>query len=168
MRGGISAIVSRAAEGSGPEERSWLGVGWPKSWSPDGKVLAFDCGETFGDICLLRQESARQPELFVASTNSAEWGGVFSRDGKWIAYASDESGQYEVYVRPYPGPGGQWQISTDGGAEPVWSRDGRELFYARGFKTMAVRVQTTPEFRAEAPISCSRGLFLDLWEFPTT
>ena len=56
----------------------------------------------------------------------------FSPDGHWLAYVSDESGRYEIYVQPYPGPGGKWQISTEGGTEPVWNPNGRELFYRSG------------------------------------
>ena len=53
-----------------------------------------------------------------------------SPDGRWIAYKSDESGRFEVYVRPFPGPGGKWQISNAGGKLPIWSRNSRELFFA--------------------------------------
>ena len=58
----------------------------------------------------------------------------FSPDGRWLAYISDESGRFEIYVQPYPGPGGKWQISTEGGTEPVWNPNGRELFY-RSWRT---------------------------------
>jgi serine/threonine-protein kinase len=58
-----------------------------------------------------------------------EWQAAFSPDGRWLAYASNESGRFEVYVRPFPGPGGKWQISTTGGSFPTWSRIGRELLY---------------------------------------
>src|SRR4029453_664746 len=67
-----------------------------------------------------------------------------SPDGKWIAYVSDESGRFEIYVRSFPGPGEKWPISLEGGNEPVWPRNGRELFYRAGDTMMAVDVQTTP------------------------
>jgi Tol biopolymer transport system component len=70
---------------------------------------------------------------------------VWSPDGKWIAYASDESGRWEVYVEPYPGTGAKTMISTDGGQQPLWSRDGKELFYRSGDKMMAATVRTEPE-----------------------
>src|SRR6202030_1842180 len=60
----------------------------------------------------------------------------FSPDGRWLAYSSDESGRREIYVQPYPGPGGKRQISTEGGTEPVWNPDGRELFYRCANKMM--------------------------------
>ena len=76
---------------------------------------------------------------------------AFSPDGAWIAYASDESGRNEVYVRPYPGPGGKIQVSTDGGEGPLWSGDGKELFYSRGRAMMTVEVTTDPNLRVGAP-----------------
>ena len=75
----------------------------------------------------------------------------FSADGRWLAYISDESGRYEVYVQPYPGPGGKRQISTEGGTEPVWSRNGQELFYRSGKKMMAVEITTQPSFAFGSP-----------------
>jgi eukaryotic-like serine/threonine-protein kinase len=72
----------------------------------------------------------------------------FSPDGHWLAYISDESGRYEIYVQPYPGPGGKWQVSTDGGSEPVWNPNGKELFYRSGDKMMVVDVTTQPGFSA--------------------
>jgi Tol biopolymer transport system component len=80
---------------------------------------------------------------------------AFSPDGRWLAYASDESGtSLEVYVRPYPGPGGKWQISTGGGVEPVWSLNGRELFYKalNGTNIMAVSYTASADtFRSGTP-----------------
>lgn len=80
----------------------------------------------------------RKPFPFL-STPFSEMQGVFSPDGKWVAYQSDESGRFEIYVRPFPGPGGQWQVSTGGGISPRWRADGRELYYvAPGDKMMVV------------------------------
>jgi len=78
---------------------------------------------------------------------------VFSPDGRFIAYVSLESGRPEVYVQAFPGPGGKWQISTDGGIRPVWARDGRELFYLRGDALMSVAITTRPAFTASVPRS---------------
>ena len=74
----------------------------------------------------------------------------FSPDGRWLAYASDESGRWEIYVQPYPGPGGKWQISTGGGTEPVWARNS-ELFYRNGNKMMVVETTSQPTFSASKP-----------------
>jgi Tol biopolymer transport system component len=84
----------------------------------------------------------RKPFPFL-STPFNEQQGVFSPDARWVAYQSDESGRYEVYVRPFPGPGGQWQISTEGGTSPRWRADGKELYYvAPDLKLMAAVVVT--------------------------
>jgi hypothetical protein len=76
----------------------------------------------------------------------------FSPDGRWIAYISDESGRFEVYVQPFPGPGGKWQISTNGGREPQWGDDGREIRYlSPGGGLMSVPVSAGPTFSAGTP-----------------
>ena len=75
-----------------------------------------------------------------------ERGATFSPNGRWLAYVSDKSGQNEVYVRPYPGPGDEFIISVGGGQEPVWSPDGQELYYRRGQQMLAVPVETDPTF----------------------
>jgi hypothetical protein len=75
----------------------------------------------------------------------------FSPNGRWVAYTSNESGRWEVYVRPFPGPGGKVQISSEGGTEAVWSRSGRELFYRNGVRMMAVAVTQDPTFSAAKP-----------------
>jgi eukaryotic-like serine/threonine-protein kinase len=76
---------------------------------------------------------------------------TFSPDGRWVAYQSNESGRDEVYVAAFPGPGMKVLVSTEGGAEPVWSRDGQELFYRSGDKMMAVAIMIQPAFRASKP-----------------
>ena len=98
---------------------------------------------------MLPLEGERQPQPFLR-TPFDEFAPMFSPDGRWLAYLSDESGRLEVYVQPYPGPGGKWQISTEGGAEPVWARDGQELFYRsiNGDRMMAVEITTDPTFSA--------------------
>jgi Tol biopolymer transport system component/predicted Ser/Thr protein kinase len=123
----------------------------PMSWSPDGKLLAFiEINPTSGyDIWVLRL-SDRKAEPFL-QTQFNETVPRFSPDGHWLAYISDESGRYEVYVQPYPGPGGKWQISTEGGTEPVWNPNGRELFYRSGQKIMTVEITTQPGFVAGKP-----------------
>ncbi len=124
----------------------------PHSWSPDGKLLAFSevHPTSNGDIWVLPLEGEREPQLFL-QTPFNETMPVFSPDGHWLAYRSDESGRYEVYVQPYPGPGGKWQISTEGGNEPLWARNGGELFYRNGEQLMAVDITTQPGFSAGTP-----------------
>jgi serine/threonine-protein kinase len=146
-------IFWQLADGSGGLERLTTGV--PMSWSPDGQLLAFvDFTPTTGaDIWVLRLGD-RKAQLFL-QTPFNEGVPQFSPDGRWIAYISDKSGRNEIYVQPYPGTGGLWQISTEGGAEPVWNRNGRELFYRIGDKMMAVDITTQPSFS----IGKSRMLF---------
>ena len=120
----------------------------PTSWSPDGESLAFYSPDGARDIWTLPRE--RDALTFVATTFN-ERSPMFSPDGRWLAYVSDESGRDEIYVKPYPGPGGKWPISTEGGTEPQWSADGRELFYRLGEKMMVVEVQSEPAFTSEGP-----------------
>jgi serine/threonine-protein kinase len=84
---------------------------------------------------------ATEPERFVG-TAANERAPRFSRDGRWIAYVANSTGRDEVYLRPYPGPGASTPVSTSGGAEPAWSRDGRELFYRAGNQMFGVSVNT--------------------------
>ncbi|MGH9253326.1 MAG: TolB family protein [Vicinamibacterales bacterium] len=95
-------------------------------------------------------QGERNPKPFI-QTPFTESAPRFSPDGHWLAYTSNESGRPGVYVQPFPGPGGKWLISTDGGAEPIWSRNRRELFYRNGDKMMAVGVETEPTFKAATP-----------------
>jgi len=157
-RGGASGLYRQRVDRSGEMEPLLTSEHplWPLSFSPDGRLLAYyevnpDTGR---DIWVLPMEGDRTPIPFLV-TESNERSPVFSPNGRWIAYASNESGRDEVYVRPYPpGTGGQILISTDGGREPVWARDGRELFYRSGNRLMAVPVEIES---AENPVSCSRG-----------
>jgi len=105
----------------------------------------------------------RRPRQFLL-TPSRESEPAFSPDGRWIAYRSDESGRLEIYVTPYPGPGGRWQISTQGGTEAVWARDGRELFYRSGDKMMSVAVDAGREFRAGTPRLLFEGRYHDTYD----
>jgi eukaryotic-like serine/threonine-protein kinase len=122
----------------------------PMSWSPDGKQLAFDERKPSAerDIWVVEHGSDPSPFLMTAFDESSP---AFSPDGRWLAYVSDESGQSEVYVQPFPGPGAKWPISTGGGTDPVWSADGRELYFRRGDQVEAVAITTAPEFRAGKP-----------------
>ena len=122
------------------------------AWSPDGRHLVYIArsGATNRrwDIMALPMEGPRNPVPLVA-TPLPEFGPKVSPDGQWVAYVSLESGQPEVYVQAFPGPGGKWRISTQGGREPQWRGDGRELFYMspdRGMMSVAVAPGPTPKF----------------------
>ena len=147
-------IFWRLADGSGKEERLLAKPGdqQPYSWSPDGKLLALYAGasSTGQDVWVLSLDGDRRSQPFL-QTAASEIDASFSPDGHWMSYASDESGRYEVYVQPFPSSGGKWQISTEGGREPRWSRNGRELFYRSGDKMMAVDVVTQSAFQVATP-----------------
>lgn len=143
-------IYWQAADGSTEEERLTTSdeTTVPRSFSPDGKLLAFmQLSPTAGyDLRILRlSDHTIQPVAAVKANRSVP---AFSPDGRWLAYISDESGRYEVYVQPYPGPGGKYQISAEGGTEPVWNPNGKELFYRSGDKMMAADITTQPAFSA--------------------
>jgi serine/threonine-protein kinase len=161
-RTGTRNVFWTMADGSGAEERLTTGEGnqSPTSWSPDGQALAIVDNSTTGatHLMLLRLSDHKLQPLLHTPFN--EGGGQFSPDGRWLAYASDESGRFEVYVQAYPGPGGKWQISTDGGTGPIWNRSGLELFYRSANKLMAVNVTTHPSFSSGKPKMLFEGSFL--------
>ena len=142
------------------------------SWRPDGKVLAFrqqSPDSRWGIVTLPIEGDEKsgwkpgEPKPFVNSA-FAEEDPAFSPDGRWLAYMSNESGNNELYVRPFPGPGGKWQISTGGGSLPRWSRNGKELFYRTLDSRIMVATYTASgdSFHAEKPQSWSPGQFTSL------
>jgi len=159
---GPANLFWQLADGSGGLERLTISesIQTPNSWSPDGQLLAFiEIDPTTGfDILVLRMGDRKaQPFLRTQFNESAP---RFSPDGRWLAYDSDESGRRESYVHPYPGPGSKWQISTEGGTEPVWNPNGRELFYRSGDKMMAVEIATQPGFSAGKPKVLFEGRYV--------
>ena len=155
---GTNTIHLAAADGRGQIvallERD--GVQFPTSWSRDGNVLVYHetDPETLRDLWVF--PVGGDPEPFLV-TPFQERAAAFSPDGRWLAYVSDESGQDEVYVQPYPGPGPEFTVSTAGGREPLWSPDGSELFYRTEDQLMVVAVEPGDTFRANTP----RPLFAD-------
>ena len=170
-RDGRWNLYWKPADGSGQTERLTESedIQIPQSWSPDGRVLAFmTIGDKGQDIWLLPIDGERKPEPFL-DTPFSEQNAEFSPDGRWIAYVSDETGRPEVYVTPYPGPGGKFLISKDGGVEPLWAPDGTEIFYRTrttlgagrsDHKVMVVPVRLAPEFSSGKP----QTLFEDRFE----
>ena len=104
---------------------------------------------------------ARQTVPLLQQPSSNVFNGEISPDGHWLAYQSDESNQDEIYVRPFPAINdGRWRISTGGGTQPLWARNGHELFYRHGTGVLSVPVQTTPTFRAGTPTTMFEGRYL--------
>ena len=153
-----SALVLKPSSGL-TRERVWTPLAHasddklPNSWTPDGSAVVYTGWDKIGNERLMiinRSETEGKP-LFPGATFRQACG-MLSADGKWLAYGSDESGRWEVYVTNYPGLGGKWQVSQGGGTEPRWRRDGRELFYldAKGTLT-AVAVSTENGFSSGVP-----------------
>ena len=154
------------ADGSGTEEQLTTGAlrQNPTSWSPDGQLLAFFKSPGVGgdgdrDIWMMPMDGDREPRPFL-ETPFNELVAMFSPDGRWVAYVSDESGRNEVYVLPFSGPGGKQQISTEGGGYPQWARDGRELFYLNDLQMMAVEIETEPTFTVSTSTPLFEGGFV--------
>jgi Tol biopolymer transport system component len=152
-RTGVPDIYQKAVTAGGSEERL-LSTAQPKSvtdWSPDGRLLLFSSRDPKKgtDIWALPLDGDGKP-FPVVQTDFDEQGGQFSPDGHWIAYQSDESGRAEIYVQRFPDRGNKWQISTNGGSQIRWRRDGRELFYvALDGRLMAVAIGVSSN--AQAP-----------------
>ena len=120
----------------------------PQAFTSDGRYLVFNQDN---DIYSLPLDGDDKPVPLIASA-ARENGGFLSPDDRWLAYASDESGRWEVYVRPFPDiESGRWQVSTAGGTEPAWSVDGRELFFRNGDQMMRVAIQAKSTFAYELP-----------------
>ncbi len=152
-RTGLPQVFAKPADGSGvAEQLTTESYRVPTSISSDGKTIVFrqNSSDTGMDIGMLRLEEDRE-EVMLIQTSFDEHTGKLSPNDRLLAYVSNESGRDEVYVRPFPGPGGRWQVSAEGGTEPMWSRDGSELFYRNGDMMMAVEVALEPEFTAARP-----------------
>jgi Tol biopolymer transport system component len=151
------------ADGSGAPEPLLTGPGnwFPALFEPRGRGLIYHgvaSGQPkaeIGRVGIVPRDSGRQ----VLRTSFHNYDPSLSPDGRWMAYISDESGRFEVYVRPYPGPGGRWQVSLDGGTEPVWSPTGREIFYRNGDQMMAATVTTTGAFEVGARTQLFEGSY---------
>ena len=138
------------ADGSGQPElvHEIEHPGWPTSWGSDHGTVVFHLNkpDTQRDLWTLDPDNGTSSPFL--DTAFQERSASFSPDGGWVAYVSDEADQAEVYVQPYPGPGPKVTVSTDGGTEPVWSADGRQLFYRSGGQMVVVEVAAEPTFAA--------------------
>jgi len=174
-RDGGRQIFWKRADGSGDAEPLWRGgataasdvFNIPYSWSRDGRLLAFTrlAPAAAAELWVLRLDdqsatgSGATASVFTR-TRAADGAPQLSPDGRWMAYASEESGRREIYVQAYPGPGGRWQVSSDGANEPLWSANGRELFYRSGDRMMAVDISTDGEFLAGKPRQLFEGSYV--------
>lgn len=150
---GIFNLFEKRADGTGDmtvlldSVAAKLPPGWkqPTSWSPDGQLIVFELldPKTSYDIWAVPLNGDRKPRPLL-QTEFQELEGQISPDGRWLAYASNETRRLEIYVRPLSASAGKWQISTGGGSYPRWRRDGKELFYlSRDRKLMAVPINSS-------------------------
>ena len=163
-------VYWKAADGTGAAEKLTSLPGQtfiPSSWAKDGKTLVLSEQtpaplEATGVVALSVEGEHARKTLFKERNISSNEPRV-SGDGRWIAYASRESGRCEVYVRSFPEVDrGKWLVSTNGGHSPLWSPDGRELFYRSGDEVVSVRVETEPTFKPGKPTVLFRGAYVDL------
>lgn len=162
------AIVWLPADGSGKEQLLTKGFdrgSTPSDFTPDGSAILYVPRDGPYDIGLAPIADAPTGGGPLLAGPAGELGAAVSPDGRWLAYQSDETGRYEIYVRPFPAVDtARWQISNAGGDRPVWSRDGQELFYREadgdGIKLMAVPLTTRPSLAAGSPQMLFRGEYL--------
>ena len=152
--GGVLNLFWRPADGSGEAERLATSdaIQIANSWSPDGRLLMYqDSSPSTGRDIWVWSRADRKSSPWLR-TPYDEGGAMFSPDGRWLAYVSSEGGSANVYVRPFPGAGETLQISNDGGGGPVWSANGRELFYREpNGRMMAVDIEAVAPLRAGRP-----------------
>jgi Tol biopolymer transport system component len=170
-------VCLKKADGTGGIETMPRATGedaeFPNSWSPDGRTILLhvlyssdrtaERRQLSSDIWLVPADGKQKPRPWL-ETAFRESGAAISPDGRWVAYVSNESGAQQVYVRPFEGAGGTVQVSTDGGAEPLWIRDGRGIAFRTGERRqtfVAADVRTDAGFSVSAP----RVLFTADWEF---
>jgi serine/threonine protein kinase/Tol biopolymer transport system component len=154
-RQGPPNLYQKSSSGAGEEEPILQTPvsKYPTGWTQDGRLLVYASwgDKTKWDLWVLKMGGEPKPEPYLV-TEFDSFQAVFSPDGRWIAYTSNETNQYEVYVQPYPMSAGKWRVSTNGGAQPSWRRDGRELYYlAPDHRLMAVEVKPGAGFEASAP-----------------
>src|SRR4029453_15396759 len=131
-RGGVTTLYQRLATGTGNDEALFNSAQpiAPLDWSEDGKFILYTevSPKTDNDIWILPLFGDQKATPYLQNKFS-EAQARFSPDGRWVAYTSNESGSFEVYVQSFPPSGGKWQISTNGGSQPQWRHDGKELFF---------------------------------------
>ncbi|MDQ5871037.1 MAG: protein kinase [Acidobacteriota bacterium] len=159
---GLLDLYEKPAGGSGEPRLIVRSAGdkFPTDWSRDGRYLVYHTfgGNSFWDLWVAPTDGGKPFALF--STKYTEVQGQISPDGRWIAYASDESGRFEIYVMQFPEKRGRWQISTAGGTQPWWRGDGKEVFYLGPDQTlMSVAVRVDDSFQAAVPTPLFRANF---------
>ena len=163
-RSGLFNVFWTSADGSGPvEQLTQLTASpvnfFPGSMTPDGKTIAFSRIDpnTGADIWTVQLDADRTPHPLVRTPFNEE-NPQIAPDGRRLAFQSDETQRYEVYVEPFPGPGAKRRVSVNGGTVPMWSRDGRELFFIEGDTLMVARVEPGESFAVDKPQALFTGM----------
>jgi eukaryotic-like serine/threonine-protein kinase len=153
-RKGVPSLFEKTASGTGAETELWScgDTLFASDWSRDGRFIAVNriAAKTGVDIWIFPTDGRSKPFPFIQSPFTDVLPS-FSPDGRYVAYTSNETGRGEVYVRQFPGPGGKWQVSANGGGESHWSADGKSIYYLAAGKMMAAPVQTDGSFSAGVP-----------------
>lgn len=134
--------------------------------SHDGRMVVYRLGGIPGDLYYMRRDSLGTPHPLLTSPFD-ERSPALAPNDRWLAYVSNETGRDEVYVRPFPEGGARWLVSTAGGTEPRWRRDGRELFYRNADSVFAIQVRTQPDFAAGPRTLLFVGNFLTNYRHAT-
>jgi serine/threonine-protein kinase len=153
---GQNQLSSVPSDGSGgtPQQASPKGHFHPHAWAADGSdiiAVQLEEGGARTDLVRFPPRADGQVQTIVATPAGEGFAGWMSPDGRWLAYTSESTGRNEIWVRPFPGPGPAVRISSNGGVEPVWARNGKELFYIEGGNIMAVPVETGAAFDFKPP-----------------
>jgi serine/threonine-protein kinase len=164
-RGGdrFSSLWWRPADGSGQSEllHEASFETWPTDWSPDGTELLFYGTRGVPPVDDIFVVDLEGNQRVVVGGPGDQRGGRFSPDGRWIAYQSSETGRYQVYVQSYPALDRKWPVSVEGGTEPIWGPNGRELFFRNEDRLMVVAVATDSAFVAGPPRELFRGVWFN-------
>ncbi len=162
---GVEDVFEVAADGSGGEKQlthcdAKGGGCLADTWTPDGRQIIFHriTPSSSSDLWVMPANDFSKARPWLEAAGSSTQARI-SPDGRWVAYLSNESGRREVYVRSFADAAGRWQISTEGGLEPLWSRDGRELFFREGDRMMAVDVLDGATFKPGTPRMLFEGAF---------
>jgi Tol biopolymer transport system component len=158
---GYNPPAVRTADGAGSAKMipTSFGDSWTSDWSPDNRYLAVYGGKGGMNVAVMDVENGAVRPVTTGATVARN--PRFSPDGRWLAYQSNETGKMQVYLVSFPGLDQKRPISTGGGTEPAWNRNGGQLFYRNGASMMAVQIRTSPTLDVGTPRELFRGPFLE-------
>jgi Tol biopolymer transport system component len=153
-RNGVESLMWQRSDGTGVAERLTTPARAAEAWMPSGQAFSYITFKTGGDYDVWSYSLIDQkPTPLVVSPVSAQHSSRFSPDGRWLAYASNETGRFEVFVQPFPATGTKVQITTEGGGHPLWSSDGKDIYFDRAGRLFSVRFQPDPTAAPATPVA---------------